>query len=151
MNLKSRIEQDLKTALLEGDKLRVSTLRTVKSAILYIEVEKGARDKGLDDQTIVSILNKEAKKRQESVDLYKKGGEEARAEQELKEKAIIENYLPTALSETQINELVDIVLREMDKHSPQAMGVAIAQVKERSNGAADGATIARLVKDKLAT
>jgi uncharacterized protein YqeY len=151
MNLKSRIEQDLKTALLEGDKLRVSTLRTVKNAILYIEVEKGARDKGLDDQTIVSILNKEAKKRQESVDLYKKAGEEARAEQELKEKAIIESYLPPALSEAQINELVDIVLGEIDKHSPQAMGVAIAQVKERSNGAADGATIARLVKDKLAT
>lgn len=72
--LKQKIEQDIKTAMLAGDKTLVMTLRGLKSAILYIEVAQGIRDTGLPDAEVIDLLAKEAKKRQESADLYKQGG-----------------------------------------------------------------------------
>lgn len=150
MGLKQQIEQDLKVALLEGDKLKVSTLRSLKSAILYEEVARGERQHGLSDEGILAVLAKEAKKRQESADLYLKGGEEPRAEQELAEKAIIENYLPAKLSEDELVKVIDTVIESNDAAGPQAMGQVIGQVKQQVGAAADGATIARLVKERLA-
>ena len=149
MSLKDRLDKDLKTSLLQGDKLRTSTLRILKSAILYAEVAQGSRDKGLDDQAILSVLAKEAKKRQESADLYIKGGDEDRAKKELDEKLIIEAYLPKALSEDQISQLVDQAMAEVDAQDPRAMGGIIAVVKSKSQGAADGAVVARLAKERL--
>jgi hypothetical protein len=149
MSLKDRLDQDLKTSLLQGDKLRTSTLRILKSAILYAEVAQGSRDRGLDDQAVLNVLTKEAKKRQESADLYIKGGDEDRAKKELDEKLIIEAYLPKALSENQISQLVDEAMAEVDVKDPRAMGSIIALVKAKSQGAADGALVARLVKERL--
>src|SRR6185369_11783185 len=97
--LKVRIDQDLKTALLAGDKTLATTLRGLKSAILYVEVAKGVRDEGLSDEEIVTLLAKEAKKRQESADLYVQGGSQERADAELAEKKAIEVYLPQQLSD----------------------------------------------------
>src|ERR1700685_738173 len=97
--LEEKINQDLKTALLGGDGLGVSTLRGLKSAILYAKIASTNRDEALSDSTLIVLLQKEAKKRQESADLYKQGGNEARAKTELDEKKIIEGYLPAQLSE----------------------------------------------------
>src|ERR671929_50955 len=99
MSLKERIDQDLKQAMLAGDKTLVTTLRGLKSAILYAEVAKGSRDKGLSDEEVVEILTKEAKKRQESADMYSQGGSAEKAEAELTEKTVIEKYLPAQLSD----------------------------------------------------
>jgi uncharacterized protein YqeY len=71
---KQQIDADLKTAMLAGDKTLVTTLRGLKSAILYVEVAENAREKGLPEDAVVAILQKEAKKRQESADLYLQGG-----------------------------------------------------------------------------
>ncbi len=147
--LKQQIEQDLKTALLAGDASRVTTLRGLKSVILYAEVAKGLREQGLPDDEIVALLSKEAKKRQESADLYAKGGSEERQSAELAEKAIIEAYLPKQLSEAELQLLVDEAITHMGADSPQAMGKIIGAVKQRTAGAADGAAIARLVKERL--
>jgi len=90
MGLKQQIEDDLKTAMLAGDKTLVTTLRGLKSAILNIEVAKGARETGLPDSEITDILAKEAKKRKESADMYVQGASQERAEAELQEKTVIE-------------------------------------------------------------
>ncbi len=147
--LKRQIEQDLKTALLTGDTNRVTTLRGLKSVILYAEVAKGIREQGLPDDEIVALLFKEAKKRQESADLYAKGGSEDRRSAELAEKAIIEAYLPKQLSEAELQALVDEVIAHLGTDSPQAMGQIIGAIKQKTAGAADGAVIARLVKERL--
>ena len=146
--LKQQIEQDLKAALLSGDKDRATTLRGLKSVILYAEVAKGVREPGLPDNEIVGLLSKEAKKRQESAELYVKGGSRERADAELAEKAIIEVYLPKQLTEAELEALVDEVVAQSGARSAQAMGQVIAAVKEKA-ATADGATIARLVKGKL--
>jgi uncharacterized protein len=149
MNLKERIEQDLKTALLARDQGTVLTLRSIKSAILNEEVAKGLREQGLDDQSITQVLVKEAKKRQESADLYRQGKEETRANQELAEKAIIDGYLPKQLSETELSTIVDKVIKANGAEGPAMLGQVIGQVKQEVGATADGATVARLVKERL--
>src|SRR5579871_1791390 len=107
MSIKEQIDQDLKNALMSGDKTKVSALRLIKSAIGYEEVAKNKRDSGLSDEETISLLAKEVKKRDESALLYKQGGDEERAQKELDEKKLIENYLPEQLSEDEVASLVD--------------------------------------------
>ena len=147
--LKQRIEQDLKDAMLGGDKQRVSTLRVIKSAILYVEVAKGIRDTGLGDDEVIELLSKEVKKRQETADLYKKAGEIKRSDVELSEKAIIEGYLPKQLSDDELKKVVRDAIASTGATSTQDMGKAIGEVKKRVGGSADGARIARFVKEGL--
>jgi uncharacterized protein YqeY len=147
--LEQRIEQDLKTALLAGDTQRVSTLRGIKSVLLNVKVATGTRESGLGDDKVLPLLAKEVKQRQESADLYVQGGDEQRANAELAEKAIIEGYLPTQLSEAEVSSLVDKVIAESGLEGKAAMGQVIGLVKQQSQGAADGALIARITKEKL--
>jgi hypothetical protein len=146
--IETQFEQDIKTAMLAGDKVRVMTLRTLKSVFLSTKVAAGTRDTVLPDADVIAILSKEAKKRQESADLYLQGGNETKAADELAEKAVIETYLPTQLSESEISAIIDEVIAQAG--DAVAMGPVIGQVKAKTNGAADGALIARLVKEKLA-
>ncbi len=146
---KVRIDKDLKTAMLAGEKDRVQVLRGLKSAILYVEVAKSARDTGLPEDEILGILSKEAKKRQESADLYIQGGNAERAAAELTEKAIIEEYLPRQLSEDEVSTLIDEIISVSGPITKQTMGATIAAVKQKSEGAADGAVVARLVKERI--
>jgi uncharacterized protein YqeY len=149
--LEDRINQDLKQALLGRDARTATTLRGIKSAVLYAKVAQGLpRDVPTSDAVITAVLKKEAKKRQESADLYRQGGSEDRATNELAEKAIIERYLPTALDESQIISLIDEAIAESsDAVDVRSMGRIIGHVQAKAAGAADGAMIARLVKERL--
>lgn len=147
--LKQRLEQDLKKALLAGDKQLATTLRSLKSVILYAEVAKGVREEGLGDDDILTLFAKEAKKRQESADLYQKAGDETRTNAELAEKRIIEGYLPEQLDDATLIEIIDGIITELGVSGPQAMGQVIGQVKQKTANQADGARIAQLVKQRL--
>ncbi len=147
--IKDRLDQAIKKALLSGDKQRALVLRGLKSAILYEEVAQKVRETGLDDAGITLILQREAKKRQESADLYVQGGNQERAEAELAEKAIIQEYLPAQLDDAAIQAVIEEVITEVGDSSPAAMGRIIGGVKQKTAGAADGAVIARLVKERL--
>lgn len=147
--IKDTLTQDLKSALLARDAERATVLRGLKSVILDAEIAAGARETGLADEAIISLFQKEAKKRQESADLYIKAGDQARADKELSEKQIIEGYLPAQLSEDEIAAAVDAAIAETGADSMQAMGQVIGLVKTKTKGAADGATVARIVKEKL--
>lgn len=147
--IKSRLDQDLKSALLAGDKVLATTLRGLKSVILYAEVAKGVRAEGLSDEEIIALFSKEAKKRQESADLYKQGGNEERAKAELAEKAVIESYLPQQMPDEELISLIDDVISKIDASGPSAMGQVIGAVKQKTAGQADGGRIASLVKERL--
>lgn len=147
--LEQRLEQDIKDALLSGDKTRAMTLRGLKAVLLNVKVAEGKRESGLDDEEVQAVLAKESKKRQESADLYVQGGNQARADAELAEKAIVDAYLPAQLSEADITKLADDVIAQTGAAGPQAMGQVIGQVKAKAGAAADGAVIARIVKEKL--
>lgn len=147
--LEQRIEQDLKAALLAGDKVKVMTLRGLKSSLLYAKVAAGKREAGLSDDEVVAVLSKEAKKRQESAELYRQGGSQERADAELAEKSLIEVYLPAQLSEEEISKVVDEIIQQTGVSDMAAMGQVIGIVRQQTQGAADGAVIARLVKQRL--
>lgn len=148
--IRQRIEQALKTALLAGDKTAIEVLRSLKSAIVYAEVARGIARGSLSDEDVIAVLAKEAKKRQESADAFQAVGSQERAEVELREKVIIDDYLPKPLSREQIITLINGVLAKMGEVTPQTLGRVIGQVKERAGANSDGALIAQLVKERLA-
>lgn len=148
--LKQQIEQDLKQALLSGDKDRALTLRTLKSVVLYAEVAQGLRDEGLDDQAIIGLFAKEVKKRQESADLFIKGGAEDRAAHELAEKKLIEGYLPQQLSDEELSAIIDTIITETGAEGMSGMGKVIGLVKQKVGATVDGSRIAQHVKERLA-
>lgn len=141
-----KIDEDLKKAMLAGDKEVVVTLRGLKSAVQYSNV--GKEDAPQDDQ-VIAVLRKEAKKRQEAAELYKKGGDAVKQEKEIAELKIIEEYLPQQMGEDKINEIIDEVIREVGEINNKNMGQVIGKTKQKSAGAADGSVIASLVKDRL--
>lgn len=149
MTIKQRIEQDLKQALLGGDKQRAIVLRGVKSTILNAEIASGEREKGLSDDKVIDLLKKELKSRDESANLYSQGGNQEKADQELAEKKLIEQYLPEQMSDEELIVLIEKTIQETGANSPQQMGQVIAGVKQKAGGSADGARIAQIAKEKL--
>lgn len=148
--LKQQLQDDVKAAMLAGDALRVETLRGLKSVILYAEVAAKKREgDGISDEEIVTLFAKESKKRTESAELYVKGGAQEKADKELAEKAIIDAYLPEQLSEADLAKLIDEVIAEQGAEGMQAMGRVIGAVKAKAGNSADGALVAKLVKERL--
>jgi uncharacterized protein YqeY len=141
-----RLDSDLKAAMLAGDKELVMTLRTIKSALLYVAVEKGVRDQGLSDEDAIAILQKEAKKRAESAEMYTNAGEAERAAKELAEKEIIATYLPAPMNEDELKRIIESEAAKVGGFEQQNMGKIIGGVKAATKGTADGALIASLVK-----
>lgn len=147
--LEQQLEQDIKAALLAGDKQKALTLRGLKAVLLNTKVASGKRDEGLSDDEVLLLFAKEAKKRQESADLYVQGNDQAKADKELAEKAIIEAYLPAQLGEAELVELIKTAIAETGAAGPQAMGQVIGKVKAQAGPTADGGVIAKLVKEQL--
>src|SRR5690349_7323745 len=149
MTIKEQIDADLKAAMLGGDKVLATTLRGLKASILNVEIAENKRDAGLADEVVVGLLGKEAKKRQESADLYQLGGSEDKAKAELAEKLVIEKYLPKQMDDEALKNLVEAAITETNASSMQDMGKVIGLVKTRAGSAADGGRIASMVKEKL--
>lgn len=147
--LEERLEQDIKAALLSGDSVTVTTLRGLKAVLLSTKVANGTRGSVMSDEDVIAIFSKEAKKRQESADLYEQGGNQAMADAERAEKRLIETYLPAQLDEAAIAAVVEATITELGVADMKGMGPVIASVKAKTAGAADGAVIARLVKERL--
>lgn len=147
--LKARITDEMKAALLGGNRFRGDVLRNVKAAILNEEVSLGKRDEGLNDAEVEKVLAREVKKRVESAELYRSNGRAELAEPEEQEAEILREFLPEQLSEAEVMAIVEDVVASMDDVSIQKMGQVIGAVKQKVGNAADGALIARIVKEKL--
>lgn len=148
--LKAQFDQDIKAALLSGDRFSASVLRDFKAAVLNEEVAQKKRDEGLDDTEIEKILIREVKKRAESAAIYDGAERPELAQQERAESKVLEAYLPEQVSETDIKAAVDEAIVATGATSPAQMGQVIGAVKSQLGNSADGGTIARLVKEALA-
>lgn len=149
MALNEQIQNDMKAALLGGDRFVGEVLRNLKAAILNEEVAKGKRETGLADEEIEKIITREVKKRNESVSMYEQNGRPELADNERKEAAVLAMYLPKQLSEEEVREIAKTVIEAMDNVGPSLMGQVIGGVKAKVGSAADGATVARVVKELL--
>lgn len=139
----------MKAALLGGDRFAGDTLRNLKAAILNEEVAQGKRDSGLTDEEIEKVIAREVKKRAESANLYESNGRPELAETEKKEAEVLSKYLPEQLGEDKIVEIVSAKITELGVSGPQAMGQVIGAVKQQVGNTADGALVAKIVKEQL--
>jgi len=149
MALKQRIQDDLKAALLGGDRFVGETLRGLKAAILNEEVAQNKREEGLDDAAIEQIIAKEVKKRNESAAIYDQNMRQDSAADERREADILGNYLPEQLSEAELKTVVDAKVAELGATDVKMMGQVIGAVKKDVGNTADSSMIARLVKEAL--
>ncbi len=149
MALKQRIESDMKAALLGGNRFVGETLRNLKAAILNEEVAQNKRDTGLDDAAIEQIIAKEVKKRNEAAAIYDQNMREDAADAERREAEVLIEYLPQQLSEAELKTVVDARVAELGATDAKMMGQVIGAVKKEVGNTADGAMVAKLVKQAL--
>ena len=149
MSLKAQFDNDIKAALLSGDRFSTDVLRGLKAVILNDEVAQGKRDEGLDDAFIEQLIAKEVKKRNDSVEQYTAANRPELADTERKEAELLSTYLPEQLTEAEIQVVVAEKIAALGASGPQAMGQVIGAVKGQLGNTADGGTIARLVKTAL--
>ena len=148
--LRDQINDAVKAAMKSQDKLRLSTLRLVNAAIKNADIEaRGAGKDALADGDILGLLQKLIKQRQESIELYDKGGRAELAEQERGEIAIISGFLPQQLSDAEAKEAIAGVIRETGAAGMKDMGKVIAALKARYAGRMDFAKASALVKSML--
>jgi uncharacterized protein YqeY len=148
--LKTQFDIDIKAALLSGDRFTANVLRDFKAAILNEEVAQKKREEGLADSGIEKILIREVKKRAESAAIYDGADRPELSQQERAESKVLEAYLPEQTSESDIKIAVDAAITATGATSAAQMGQVIGAVKSQLGNAADGGTIARLVKEALA-
>ncbi len=143
MSLQERVSQEIKAAMLAKDADRLSALRMLKSALGYAQIER--KTDNLPDADVVAIVQKEVKKRRDSVEQFEKGGRPELAEKEKQEIAVLEAFLPKAMSAEELEALVRATIQEVGAASKKDMGAVIKAVQAKAAGRADGRTISGLV------
>ena len=133
----------------EKNTLALNTIRMLKSAIKNAAIEKGGADAELNDAEVTSVIRKEVKKRQDSIEQYESAGREELADQEKAEINVLEGYLPEPLSEKEMTEIIDEAIAEVGATSRKEMGQVMKLVQERTAGRADGKTLSQAVMAKL--
>lgn len=150
MSLTKKLEEDLIIALKGKKELDISTLRLVFSEINNAKIDKGLeKDKPLEDEDVIAIISKNAKKNKESIDAYEKAERKELAEKEKAELAILEKYLPEQMSEDEVGKIVDEVITSFGAKKMSEMGQVMGQVMGKLKGKADGNLVSKLVKEKL--
>lgn len=143
MTLQERLGQDIKAAMLAKDADRLNALRMLKSVIGYVLIEK--KSETLSDTDFVSIVQKEVKKRRDSIEQFEKGGRAELAAKEKQEITVLENFLPQPLSPEDLEKLVRDSIAETGATSKKEMSAVIKAVQTKAAGRADGKSISQLV------
>lgn len=147
MSLQERIQQELKAAMLAKDAERLSTLRLLKSTLGYMQIEK--KSDHLADADVITVVQKEIKKRREAAEQFTAGGRAELAEKEKKEISVLETFLPQPMSTEELEQLVRATIQELGATSKKAMGPVIKAVQAKASGRADGKTISEVVARSL--
>ena len=146
MALKEQLMEDLKDAMKNKNEIKKNTVTMIKAAILQVEKDKQIT---LEDDAIVEIIAKEAKKRKDAIAEFEKAGREDLINQTNEELAIIKAYLPEELSTEELTKIIEEVIAEVGAETMKDMGKVMQAVKAKTAGRADGKTINEIVKSKL--
>jgi uncharacterized protein YqeY len=147
MALREKLDEDLKAAMRAKDSLRMNTVRGLKSAIKYREIELM---KPLDDAGILGVVATEIKRRRDSVEQYKAGNRADLADKEEAELRILQEFLPQQLSQAELEAKVDQVIGQVGAKGPKDMGAVMKALLPDVQGRADGKVVSELVKQRLA-
>ena len=140
-----KLQQMIGEAMKAQDAVRVSTLRLLSSAFNYEKIEK---QNDLTEEEEVAVIRKQAKKRKDSIDAYKKAGAEDRASTEAAELKILQEFLPAEMDDAELDKLIEEAIKVVGAKTMADMGKVIGMVKSKAPSA-DGGRIAEVVKSKL--
>jgi len=146
MSLKTRISEDMKTAIRAKEAPRLATIRLLLAAMKQREVDERVE---LSDADIVAIIDKMIKQRRESIAQFEKGGRQDLAETERFEIGVLQTYMPAALSESEINTEIGAAIQSTGAKAMADMGKVMAVLKTKLAGKADMAKVSGLVKAKF--
>lgn len=146
--LADKIASDMKDAMRAKDAARLSTLRLLKSALEYSKIEK--KQETLTDIDVVSVIKKQIKQRQDSIEGFEKGGRPDLVDKEKAELAVLKSYLPEELSAAQIEEFVKAAIAEVGATTKTDMGKVMKAVQARTAGRADNKLVSQIVSAHLA-
>jgi hypothetical protein len=149
MALKQRIETEIKSAMIAKDKVRLTALRAIKSLILLEETKEGYSGTLSEDEEL-KLLTKAAKQRKDSAEIYEKQNRADLLAVELAELAVIQEFLPKALSEEELTQAIQEIIVRIGATGPQDMGKVMGLASKELAGKADGKAIAERVKTLLA-
>lgn len=145
--LKQRITDDMKSAMRNKEKERLATIRLITAGIKQVEVDE--RIESLDDAKVLAVLDKMVKQRRDSASQYKEAGREDLAAKEEAEIAVIQDYLPAALTEDELNALIEEAISATGAASMQDMGKVMGILKPKVQGRADMGAVSSLIKARL--
>ncbi|MEX0723086.1 MAG: GatB/YqeY domain-containing protein [Gracilimonas sp.] len=150
MSIKDRIIADIKEAMKAKDKNKLLVLRSLKAKLMEKEIsERKGGEAKLSDEQAVEVLMKAAKQRKESIDQFEEGGREDLAENEKKELALIEEYLPEMMDEEEVRKVVQEKIKALSASGPEHMGKVMGPLMGQLKGKADGSLVSKIVKEEL--
>ena len=147
MTTNERLSAEIKAAMIAKDSVRLGTLRLLKSAVGYLQIEK--KTENLDEADFLAVVQREAKKRKDSIIQYEQGGRPELAAAEKAELAVLETFLPKALSPAELEALVRSAILETGATSKAQMGLVMKAAQAKAAGRADGRSISVLVNSLL--
>ncbi|MBL7156788.1 MAG: GatB/YqeY domain-containing protein [Candidatus Omnitrophica bacterium] len=147
MSLGERIENDCKAALKKQDKIKVSTLRMLKSDMNTTRLDQ--KKSALDEGDILKIIQRHVKQHRDSIEQFEKGKRQDLAEKEKKELEILLGYMPEQLSEEELKKIITETISELGVTSKKEMGKVMKAVMEKAKGKADGKTVSQIVSSML--
>jgi len=150
MTLAQRIDSDLKEAMRARDGTRLGVLRMLKSALKYAAIEKSGAEGELDEAEATQVIRKQVKQRQDSIESFEKGGRTELAEKEKSELAVLNAYLPAAMSADELSRVVRETIAEVGATTRAQMGAVMKALGPKVAGRADGKTLSQEVQRQLA-
>ena len=146
MGLEERLVEEMKQAMKSNDKVKLSTIRMIRSAVKNKEIDQR---KPLDDEAILRVIQGMVKKSEESIEQFKAGGRMDLVEKETKEIEIMKSYLPQPLSREEVLKVIDQTIEETKASSLRDLGKVMKTVMPKLGGKVDGALVNQLVKERL--
>jgi uncharacterized protein YqeY len=148
MTLQQRVDSDLKEAMRAKDGTKLGVLRMLKSALKYAAIAKSGAESELSDAEAIQVIRKQAKQRQDSIESFEKGGRTELADKEKEELALLNTYLPQAMSSDELEKVVRETIAELGASKTQ-MGAVMKALQAKAGGRVDGKTLSAEVARQL--
>lgn len=149
--LKDQLKEDLKQSMLNKDSNKTSTLRMLISAIGYYEIEKGGAGYSATDEDVLTVIQKQVKQRNDSIEQYKLAGRQELVDKEQSEVDILSVYMPDQMTHEEIVEIVKKTIESTGATGIADLGKVMGSVIQQTKGKADGGLVSKIVKDELSS
>lgn len=146
---KERLREELKKSMLAKNEVRTSVLRLLLSAINYYEIQKGGAGYEATEEDVLSVIQKEAKQRRDSISEFEKAGRQELADKEQKELEILQTFLPEQMGEDEVKSIVEQTISETGATTISDIGKVMGALGPKLKGKADMSLVSNLVREKL--